>query len=875
MDSIKFARLYDRDISKSIRQLLEESSYLKSKLFKSLITVDKLDPDVPRTYKRFIADYIKIWEDYADTLSDKIRNAKGTAGVRTVRYDYAKDYIYSKDDYASVLQYTDGVIQGMKSGKFKEPEDIEDFFKFTVEKAFNDKGDSVGAVLDRILINGITVDMISNTSKADAKMFDSIKTYKMFSSSSATELRKAIIKVVDFITDEMADLIRELKHRNTRLYVTMVNTVIEYINYSVACYATRIYLISQYAFPFMDTVAEDLAVRPIDESVGRSTGELEPLVGEFDIAVNIMHGANELICRDYNQCKQYIEILDTFVKAIGADPLFGTNKPKPARFMGRSLLTPDNAFVSKLMGNALFEYLIVDTAWMYDVNIVTEMNHVLKEYTYNNTHAYPGSYTPKQEMLYIIRGAWHDHTLNGYKRLVKDMYIAASVILTQLASTIDGAIRWRDDHVGAPGFNTATINDVAENIKILTDLYTEVAVAFMHKGRDIELHFNNLKNAQVSKIENDLSLKLPYQKLDLDTNINMMNSVPNTTRVPYDILDIYDLPTFESLEMYDDYLRSIPGMENDAYLSEAVGVSNVINFIITRLKSIWDRFMNFMNNESFKRAKAWVTQNGDTVVNFDYTDKTMTILPYKDNISPPKGYDKVITNLAKFDEKVMESEESRKAYLKSLYPEDAIYEWFHGQNTDGGSGAEKYRNLILFYNSPTDVKPGTPQGVQVKGEALKAKVQTWVSNIKDADQLLEQMKSQKSKLDQEIEQLKRKFVNIDNAQVKKESVYIEADQPQQGQQKQEGQGGASMPNVPPTNPKDGGQPVNTNNPAASNNQSTAGNTIIVQIQTAILNIWGTLPQTFVHVYATQYKYLKEAYALGHNNSTPAPQNNQQ
>lgn len=882
MDSVKFTRLYDRDITKSIRTLAEESSYFKSKIFKSLIVVQNLNPDVPREYKRFISDFIKIWEDYADDLASKIRSSKGTPGVHTVKYDYAKDYIYAKDDYASVLPFADGVIQGIKSEKFKEPEDIEEFFKFTVNKAFHDKGDSVAALLDSVLINGITVDMTANTSKADAKLYDSIKTYKMFNSTDPMQLKKSSIKVVDFLSDEMADIIRELKHRNTRMFVSMVTHIVEYISYSLAAYATRIYLISQYAYPFIDTQHSDLAIRPIDESAGDSTGELAPEAAEFDISVNIMHGANELMCRDYTQCKAYIETLGTFVKAVGADPLFGTKKPDSNFYMNKNLLTPDNAFISKLMGNALYEYLIMDDSWMImdrGSNIYTEMNHVLKEYMYNNTQAYPGSYTPKQELLYIIRGAHYDDTLNGYRKLVKDMYLSAGVILSRLACAIIDIEHWLNRGVGGPELNTAIINDISENIKMLKDLYTEIAVAFMHKGRDIELHFNNLKNAEYSKVENDLSLKLPYQKMDLSTNINMMNSVPNTTRVPYDILDLYDLPTFESLEMYDDYLRSLPGMDNDLYLSEAVGVSSIINFITSRISSIWQRLINFYENGQFKKAKEWVVNNGSSVTSLDFTGKSMTILPYKKTISPPKGYDNCINKLgsSNFNEKILESEDSKKAFIESLYPDKVIYGWFTDKNNTK-AGPEMYRNLLLFYDSPANTKAGTPQAIKVSDGDLQEYVANWVDTIKGADALLEQLKQQKNTLDQAIANLKRVVVSIQNKQNNQvnESVYIEDgtgtppkqnqgndSNGQSGDQGQSGNAGSGMPTPPPTN-------ATSNNSGGNDNPTGPNAVFLTGIQNAILQMWGSLPQIFIHVFVTEYKYLKDAYALGHNTQNAQP-----
>lgn len=869
MDSVKFTRLDDRSITESIRTLAEESSYFKSKIFKSLIVVHDLDPDVPRSYKRFVNDYVKIWEDYANDLASKIKSAKGTPGVHTVKYDYVKDYIYSKDDYASVLQFADGVIQGIKSEKFKEPEDIEDFFKYTVNKAFHDKGDSVAALLDSVLINGVTVDMTANTSKSDAKLFDSVKTYRMFNGTDSNELKKSIPKVVDFLTDEMGAIIRELKQRNTRMFVSMVNHIVEYISYSLASYACRVYIISQYAYPFIDTKHSDLALRPIDESAGTSTGELTPEIAEFDISVNIMHGANELMCRDYNQCRAYLETLGTFVKAMGADTLFGTNKPNPNFYMGKEMLTPDNAFISKLMGNALYEYLIMDESWLYmENNPYTEMNHVLKEYIYNNTQAYPGSYTPKQELLYVIRGAHYDNTIKGYKHLVRDMYLAAGVILSKLATGIHNMENWMDANFGAHGFNTAAINDISENIKMLKDLYTEIAVAFMHKGRDIELHFNNLKNAEMSKVENDLSLKIPYQQLDLSTNINMMNSVPNTTRVPYDILDLYDLPTFESLEMYDDYLRSLPGMADDDYLSEAVGISSIVNAIFSRIKSIRDRFFKFFKDKRFEANRKWVLDHANELLSLDFNGTTVNVLPYKVDIKLPEGYNNLIKNLNNFDEKSVETEEGIKAFIKSLYPNDTIYGWFYDTNADK-SGLEKYRNYILFYDKLDDPNIGKiPDMKPISGATTHQFVSSWITTMRESQDLLNQLERLTNELNTSVNNVKSKLVSFENAK-KQEKLEQEKNKANAENQQQNQQGQQNQNTNQSANNANGTASQTQQQPDANKGNTENGSTtekVLLEISATISRLYGSLGDIFINYFITMGKYLKEAYSVGRKNS---------
>jgi len=89
MESTKFRPLYDKDITDSIRGLIEESSYLKTKLFKSVISGEKLNKDIPKAYKNAVRDFIKIWEDYSNTLSEKIKSSTANIGVYTISYTFA------------------------------------------------------------------------------------------------------------------------------------------------------------------------------------------------------------------------------------------------------------------------------------------------------------------------------------------------------------------------------------------------------------------------------------------------------------------------------------------------------------------------------------------------------------------------------------------------------------------------------------------------------------------------------------------------------------------------------------------------------------------------------------------------------------------
>jgi len=851
MESTKFRPLYDKDITDSIRGLIEESSYLKTKLFKSVISGEKLNKDIPKAYKNAVRDFIKIWEDYSNTLSEKIKSSTANIGVYTISYTFAKEYIYSNDDYASVLPFADGVIKGIKSGKFDEADDVEDFFKYTANKAFHDKGDSVAALLDNV-INNIELDMI-NSDTAEVTKYNAVRKYQIFKSTDAKELYKSIDKVVDFLTDEMGDIVREIKSSHTRMFVAMINNIIEYITYSLTAYATRIYLISKYASPYIMN-------NRVNERYVNTISEATITLSESDIMVTVMHDAPELECRDYNKYNSFMEILDTFCKAVGADPLFGTDKPKAGKYFHRSMLSPDNEFVSKLLGNALYEYLTNSDARFNNYKeFVTEMNHLLKEYIYNSTQAIPGSTTPKQEILHIIRSAKYDDTLSGYQKLTKDMYLASGVILCSIVDIIHSVENWLRGDIGSTYYNTTNINDAKEDIKFLKDLYNELAVSFLHKGRDIEMHINALKQNQLAKLQNDVSIKIPHQKInDLNSNENMMSAIPDTTRIPIDLMDIYDTPTFEALEMYDDYLRSLPGMEDDSYLSEAANLSSIINAIFSRIRSAFNKFINFINDKRFQSARKWVLDHTNDLMSLDFNGKQMYVLPYKADIKLPDGYKNLINKLNDFNKDVVASEESKKSYIKSLYPSETIYNWFYSNETDK-SGPEMYRNHILFYKLD-ETKKEVPAAIPVNGNALHNYVSDWISTMRGAPDVLNEFNRIRSEIENAVNKIKNQMVTIEN-EAKQKDINNEKENPPSTPASTENNNteASSSVEVPPTNPS------NTND-NKTNNPTTGNEALLMEIQTTIMRLWGALAGIFIQCYLTEYKYLKDAYNLGRQKS---------
>ena len=91
-------------------------------------------------------------------------------------------------------------------------------------------------------------------------------------------------------------------------------------------------------------------------------------------------------------------------------------------------------------------------------------------------------------------------------------------------------------------------------------------VQMFQKFKDIEMNINELRNIADIKLANDLTIKVPGTKSDISSNDNLMVGVPDTTRMPPDLINVYATPALDSMNMYDEYvLTMFPEMTNLPY----------------------------------------------------------------------------------------------------------------------------------------------------------------------------------------------------------------------------------------------------------------------------------------------------------------------
>lgn len=851
METLIFRKMNDDDIVKSIQNITKDASVLKSAIFKANILKKDISKQVFDTYLAAVNDFLRFWDEYAEDLSNKIKVAKGSENVVTISYDRVKDFVYAKYDYASILPFTDGILQGVKDGKFKTKDDIDDFRDHTVSKAFRDCQESSASVLDSVLTRSGSIGSYEKPQPAtmfDAKMFDSLKRANIFNRRDRAELYKAISKVVDFMGIDLG-VGKYLTTKDISIFVSMINNVVDYMTYSLTVYACRIYIISSYAYPFIENSL------PVNESTSLEESDV---TSPSDIT--IFRDIDETICRDPAKTREFINTFAEFITLIGADPLFGNSKPEYNTSSIEDSRLEDNEFCRKLLVNPIHEFLTKrQFAYTCKDNLYSTMDDlkvVLHELIYNSSQAIQGESSPKQEMFHVIRGMTCDQTLKGYQGLAKDLYLCAFQLCGQLDSFIDNLVRWKKNESEHPNHNTSALNNASECLKVAAEFYRDLSTTILLKARDIEMHVNELRSKEADRVIKGISMKVPDIKSDIDSNVNMMTAVPDTTRMPTELLDLYDIPTFESLMLYDEYIRNLPFMEGDIYYSEAFNLSTIIDKILASIRAAWQRFQRFYNDKRVQTSIEWIIKHEQELMSMDFSSANMKALKHKVNIGFPAGFENLHKGLSGFKMDNIKTREELDKYIKSLYP-NGVYEWFADPNNkDGKVGAAKYRNYILFYDM-NEVKETSPQEVPFDGSQIQRAVPEWIKTVKTVKAALDGYVAKGKELESDVTKIKSQLANITNTQ-------------------NSGSPASSQP-TPPAPPATTGnttqtpaEPKTDQNPNGSGNTSsnkasesaTNANAALVDIQLAVDRIYRSLSQIFIEYIFTTYGYLTSLYSMG-------------
>lgn len=853
MDHESYSMLYSNDIYASIEELTAEGSKLKTEIFKAFIRNKEIDKEIPKYYISFVNNFLKYWENFSEDLQDKMKkcNADESSSLRTLDYDFVKDYIYGNYDYASVLQFTDGLIKMNNNGEStKTVEDVEDFFEHTVEKAFNDLPDSVGGLMETA--TAIADDEMVAPNALSRKMFKTISSYsKLFDENSRVELYKAVSKVVEFISDN-SNLNKYLKHSNMKLFISYINNIVEYMTYSLAVYACRIYIINRYAYPFI--YADSRSRVSFSEAV-----EL-PNTGSKDmdgLCVSVMNKLEDNIVKDYTHYNDILDAFDSLCIMIGGASLFTRER------RDKYIKSPEaNMFSDALISNELYSHIVKRERYrLFEDNgrSIKEINHVLSNCLFNDKQGIQGSSSPKQEMLHIIRGTKSKiDTVSDCKEVASDLTKFAFIVLKELNAYINDTTNCIGNLVLSPNNDVAIKSLAGEILRMTTELYMELALAIVQRGRDIELVYNSLNADRSERAVNGLKLDIVTAN-NKGTTSNISNAVPDTTRMPLELSDMYALPSFESLQMYDEYVKSLEMFKDDPYyFNEAVNFSEIVNMIISKIMAVKKRWLSFIHNAEFQNAVSYVIKNESNLNMLQFpAGTTMNVLPFKNNgtsetISPTVVFKNLQNGLKNFDDKSIKTEEDLTKFVKSLYPSETVYKWFTDADLSKTSQI-RYKNYILFQNEANASDKEIAQ-VEIKDSEINKRLKWWIATVKGSSDVNNSLESIDKDITAAVNSIKAKIVNASNNLSKAQpssSTTNNATPPTNN----------STTSTTSSNNNQQAQP-NAQKQEAENNNAILSNRALTEINLAIDRLYGSIIGIFISYFRTEYNYIKEAYSKG-------------
>lgn len=862
-----YGRLYDPDFTQAVKNIQVETSIIKKTIFKNSLMKHDTDKKSTSQYLNAVHGFLKYWDDYSKDLMQKIRSSRGMEDVYSIGYQWVKDSIYAKYDYASVLPFVDGIIK-MCNERNVSIERINDFKEHTISKAFKDLPLSVGELIDSSLTSELRngMNIFHRSDKMEAKYFDSIRSNKIFNEID----RKELYKSIDFVIEFLSSNTNIEKHLNinddSKIFIAAINEIFDYMSYSLIAFLARVYTISVYAYPYIERSG---STHTPEIAVSESVKVKELTAGSQDkkvLPITIFKDLDDAEFRDPENGRKFFEIFEKFITSIGAGSNVLYNEYRPKFTDEHSIGLPHaekNMFVMKMPTNEIITYF-KHRPYLYgdDRNadrIVTEMNQIFRELLFNTNHAIEGTSTPKQEMFHAIKLTdASDNNLDSYKLLANDLYIFAIYVCSSIASIMRMINTFRYAEHNEPRHKSSILSTSAELLKMLSEFYKDTIAIFIAKGRDIENKINELKSSELDKVYT--SLKLDVNDT-INTNDMMMTSIPDTTRLPIDMIDVYGAPTFESFELYDEYAKYILNAEDDLYFSEAFNISEIINKIVSMVTGAWKRMKAFFDDKTVKRAIEWVKNHEQTLKQMDFSGVEMEILPYKINIEIHPKFNNLSNGIKNFTEKNAESAEAIDAFIKSLYPDDTIYGWFNNDSKEENAGkiaAAKYHNYMLYYDEDKTTE-NVPQKVMIKDSVIKRNVDEWVKTMLSVQQTVNAYKNMGDQITSGINNMKTKLVSVSNNTTNTSNNADGAP--------------TSINNVTAgsddkNNTNNSAQQTQNSKPESANNQDNKNqigndmNTIVTRTTAVVNNIYVSLNGIFIEYIKAMYSYLQEAHSKG-------------
>lgn len=862
-------RLMLNNLKDSINKMVASGSDVSKALFKAYINNESVDKRPIQIYLGLVNDFITSLNEYGVDLQKKMKSSEPSEPGKGLRYGIAKDYLYAKYDYLSVLPATEGMIKGIDDEKFKKMDDIKDFLSDVVKKAFDEEVFNPGAVVDSIseIFNDYNLPL-DNTELA---RFKAVRDQKLVDPTLPNTMLKAFAKVLTYVS--------ELIHKRSDdalnvvpMFTNVITSVVTYINFTAIVFAKRIAIIDIYAYPFLQKTKPVIATMECEDAICESA-----LVSDLSKEVESTVGKEmeEFLCKDTTKIFDLIQSYIDFLHSINAsaDMVVETKDkinddiPDEYAYGYKSGSIENNIFHKALLSNAVYEYIIHVNRWPRNDDVLKKKLDELRELVYSSRQAIKATSTPYNDFLYVLRNAnINCNTLQECREVASDI---ATFVVALSCRIINNIIKY-EQTIGWDGTH-ATIPDDDEMIRILHGIYTDINRIAMYRLKDIELRMNDMQNKLKQDVMEEISIKVPGLQSDISPNDNMMSASPDTTRVSKEVETLYTQPTMESLSLLDEYYKTVLD-QNGGYLTEAFNVGGIVNSIIAAINAMLDKILSSLKNPKVKEAVTWVQNNRTKLLDAEYKG-TMNVVPYGKDIN--LGFVRELVNSIR-NIKDVNYPEGRDDFLNKLYGDPALVKLFTS-NKDAKVKKQQFENWVIIGKEIPEGNDVNVQGVELKDDSIRTSpngIGAWIDNVASANTII-------NEFDTFGKTLKAALTNVKNTVIsatpKTESVIMEAnennnsqtqstqtsgnDSTQSGQNSNDSQSEQAEKNDTKEDNKTQETTANQNEENKTENKTSSMEGIVKDIDKAISDMVIPLGSAVRDCILQQYKYIQQAYNL--------------
>ena len=740
------------DVSNDISKLVKSSSELKFDLFRACYQKRRVDP---LKAQKFLAIINGSLQKYSSIIEESVQKSKdykipeGTKGKYGIRYLDVKPYLYVDFDYASVLKFTEGLYDGVRTGKIDitiDRNQVNEFFDHTVSLAYKGMPESIGGLVD--VIKSIDTRELDD---GEFKQFNAVKSQTIYRSNERKEVYESSRRVIDFLCDDInANHDLSLGKDDKGLTSAVIGSVLEYISYSIALFIVRAYIIYEYEKPFIQKTIND--TEDVVESDGPVSESVDPLNKISDKRVEFINKVDLGAIHEPKDYKKLFVNIDEAVSILGGSLTFGTQLDNDFfACVYREKMPEGNKIAEEMVGNGLYEFLTSNMEYWPDRNIIKKYADCADDFDrlmHNGNIALSTSISSRQEFINVLKNTCNPPAAKDIPELASDL---ASFILTithNLVFLNNNIIEARSQESNDPRGNYTVLNNMARIAKNIKELYGELVEILLSRLTDMENIINVGKENDLANIMTQLTIKVPANvpevsdKHELDIN----SIVPDTARFAE---GVYAFPEYEVLQMYSEYVNYVLG---DEYITEAVDFSKIMDAFLATVTTWFRKMVQFIDNPRLKQVIKWVNENKGKLQSYNYSGP-IEVLPYKNDISYSM-IDKFANVINSFSDGNIKDDDSLDKYIDSLYDtgDATLTGIIKGENKK-----DVLQNYVLFGVAPG----GTVATKTLNTDAeIKQAMQTWISTVSDCDKFRQQIMTGEQKSTAAIKGLKSKLASM-------------------------------------------------------------------------------------------------------------------